>query len=173
MSTPRLFGGASAGNVVSSLQWIFDPNQVSTEGGQTGMWRAFQASDLANITISGMEVVVGNVGITGSPTVTTIPANATGTNNYVQSGSAGQTFLTGQILAANPARVQTYIQVIGSGSPLYVKLGAAPASQQSFSLILKAASSDFGTDGGTYSDNGFWKGIVSISGNTRAICWEA
>lgn len=164
MSNPRLFGGASAGNLSSSLTWLFDPNQVSTEGSQTGMWRGLQPADLTNVTLSGT--------ITGL--ITTIPANATVTNNYVQSGSAtNTTLLTGQILAANPARVQTYIQVIGSGGPLYVKLGAAPASQQSFSLILKAGSTDFSTDGGVWTDNGFWKGIVSISGQTRAIFWEA
>lgn len=171
MATPSVYNPAAVGNLATSANLIFDPNQVSIDGFTTGMWRAYKTTDLANLTISGMEVVVGNIGVTGL--VTTIPANATTTNNYSQSGSAGQTLLTGQILAANPARVQTYIQVIGSGGPLYVKLGAAPASQQSFSILLKPASSDFGQDGGIWSDNGFWKGIVSVSGTTRVIAWEA
>ncbi len=70
MSTPRLFGGASAGNPVSAFQLIYDPNQVSTEGSQTGMWRPLQAGDFSNITISGVEVVVGSIAVTGSPNVT-------------------------------------------------------------------------------------------------------
>ena len=109
--------------------------------------------------------------------VTAYVPSATTTSNYVPSGAgaAGAAIVTGNILLANPNRIQSYIQVIGSGGPLYVKFGDAPASTGSFSVLLKAATSDFGTDGGVWSDNGFWKGSVSVSGNigTRFICWEA
>lgn len=108
--------------------------------------------------------------------ITSYVPSATTTSNYTPSGNGiNPGILTGNVLLSNPNRIQSYIQVIGSGGPLYVKLGSAPASTGSFSVLLKAATSDFGTDGGVWSDNGFWKGDVSISGGlgTRIIAWEA
>lgn len=109
--------------------------------------------------------------------VTSYVPSATTTSNYVPSGAGavGATIVTGNIFQANPNRVQSYIQVIGSGGALYVKFGDAPASTGSFSVLLKPSTTDFGTDGGVWSDNGFWKGSISVSGGlgTRFICWEA
>lgn len=65
--TPRLFNGQSASNPTSSLEYVFDPAQVSTDGGTTGMWRQLQPSDLgATINVSGgLSVQLGPLNVTG------------------------------------------------------------------------------------------------------------
>lgn len=67
MSSPRLFNGQTVGQVRTSLLDLFDPAQVSTDGGTTGMWRAATPADFAaNVSISGgLSVSVGNVAVTG------------------------------------------------------------------------------------------------------------
>lgn len=170
---PRLFGPSTVGNIVTNFSQVFDASQVSTDGGTTGMYRSMQVSDFSNISITGNANVTGTVNVITTGNFQTLDAANSTPNNYTQSGSAGQTLLTGQILAANSSRSKLFIQNIGSGSVLYVKFGAAPASQQSFSTILSPSTIDFGGNGGVYSDNGSWRGIVSISGQTRMIAWEA
>lgn len=127
--------------------------------------------------INGGELVMNTDMDASIDSVTTYVPSATTASNYVPSGGGAivSAIVTGNIFAANPLRIQSYIQVIGSGGPLYVKFGDAPASTGSFSVLLKAATSDFGTDGGVWSDNGFWRGAVSVSGGigTRFISWEA
>lgn len=44
--TPRLYGPLTAGNIQSAFLQVFDPNQVSTDGSQTGMWRGVTTGDL-------------------------------------------------------------------------------------------------------------------------------
>lgn len=167
------------------VSYIFDPNLIITNSNDntlitTGGFRPLANTDFMNVTISGVEVVVGSIAVTGSPNVTNngggvtvYPANSTGANNYVASGGAGQALITGNILLSNTGRLQAYVQNIGSGSSLYVKLGLAPCSAQSFSFILKNASTDFGSDGGVWSSDGFYTGPISISGQTRYIGWES
>lgn len=139
--------------------------------------------------VSSVSVSGGYIGITGAPLVTPVFTGApavtpvfTGSHavtsytptatpsNFTVSGSVG-TMVTGNALPAT-ARTQFYVQNVGSGSALYVKLGVAPASAQSFSFILKAATADFGADGGVYT-NTFYTGTVSISGATHFIAWDA
>lgn len=69
MATNRFYNAGSAGQLTSSLPQIFDPNQVASDGNSTGVWRAYQTTDLTNITISGVVVEVGSVAVTGVPTV--------------------------------------------------------------------------------------------------------
>ncbi len=97
----------------------------------------------------------------------------TSTSNYVFSGNASTyAMVTGNVFpAVDPNRVQNFIQNIGSGT-LFVKLGAAPCGTGSFSMLLKGASSTFGTDGGIWSD-GAWQGVVSVSGQTIFQAWTA
>lgn len=138
-------------------------------------YRSGQQAPFAIDNINGGELVVSSDLDQSVDSVTAYVPNATTTSNYVPSGGATATLLTGNALLSNPSRIQSYIQVVGSGGPLFVKLGSAPASTGSFSFILKPATTDFGADGGIWSDPGFYKGDVSVSGGpgTRIICWEA
>lgn len=153
------------------------PN-VTINGGLVGITGSpfVTLAGVPNVTISGGYVGitgVHNVGITGQPAVTAYqPITVGGPGNFVSSGSAGVQ-ITGVAIAANAARLQAYVQNVGSGSALFVKLGAAPASDKSFSFILKAASADLGADGGSWTDNGFYTGVISVSGSTRYIAWDA
>jgi len=126
------------------MGYVWDSG-VAVPNGGTGAWRALTPADF-------------------QPTAVSV-------NNYVASGGAGQAMITGQVLAANPARTELFIQNVGSGSVLYVKFGVPPVSQQSFNVILSAASTDFGA-GGSLS-NSTWKGPVSVSGQTRATWYES
>lgn len=152
MSSPttnaRYYSAPPANIHSMAATYIWDPNAVQSGAAQpvTGNWRPYTAADIG-------------VSLAGE------------TSNYASSGNAG-TLVAGQVLAANPNRTQAYIQNVGTGGPLYVKLGPPSASQQSFSLVLKAASSEFGPDGGIWVSDGFWTGPVSASGTTRFISWE-
>jgi len=104
--------------------------------------------------------------------VTTYPANATTASNYVPSGSLNA-MVTGNVLLANPNRIAWGIQNVGSGSSLYLKFGTAPAGSGNFNMLLRAATADFGSDGGSFIDSpAVYLGDVSISGSTRFSVWE-
>lgn len=105
--------------------------------------------------------------------VTAYPPNATTASNYVPSGNIGTNIVTGSVLLSNPNRIAWGIQVIGSGSPLYVKFGTGPAGTGSMNLLLKGSAADYGADGGSFIDSpAVYLGEVSISGSTRFTVWE-
>ncbi len=97
---------------------------------------------------------------------TSIPAHSI-------SGSAGAA-TTGVVLPANAGRKIAFIQVLGSGSPLYVAYNNRLPGQNNCDVLLKAASSDFGTDGGVLVENNY-VGDISVSGAAGCTfsCWYA
>lgn len=60
MANPRFFSPGAVGNLVGSLNWIFDSGQISSDGNSTGMWRALTPTDLLtsidSVNISGISV---------------------------------------------------------------------------------------------------------------------
>lgn len=131
-----------------------------------------QKAPFAIDNINGGELVVLSDLDASVDSVTTYPATATTLSNYVPSGSASS-LVTGTVLVSNPSRIAWGIQNVGSGSSLFVKLGSAPTSTGSFTWILRAASSDYGADGGTFTDSpAMYRGDVSVSGSTRFSVWE-
>ncbi len=92
--------------------------------------------------------------------------------NPVAAGSASAA-VGGQIFGQNIGRSQLYIQVVGSGGPLYVSLSASPATTGNFHVALKPAAATFGGDGGVLSLQGF-VGPVNVSGSVecRYVAWE-
>lgn len=73
----------------------------------------------------------------------------------------------------NAGRSEMFIQVVGSGSNLFVAFNAQPASHSNFNAILKAASDTYEADGGTLWERGYI-GPVTVSGGIecRFIAWE-
>ena len=134
--------------------------------------KAAQAIDNQN---GGVLAVMSDLDKSCDNLVSYVPS-ATTTSNYLQSGNPNTyAMVTGNVLLSNPNRVQSYIQNLGSGV-LFVKLGSAPCSTGSFSFLLKGSSAvgaGYGADGGLWSDNGFWQGDVSVSGQTFFAAWEA
>lgn len=110
--------------------------------------------------------------VTGNWTANVAP-QFNSVSSSTPSGSASA-ITTGIALAQNLDRREFYIQVVGSGSPLYVAFNSNTAGTGNFNVLLKAASSTFGTDGGTLSNTSY-QGPVSVSGD--ALCyfsiWEA
>lgn len=104
------------------------------------------------------------------PVTTYSPPAVPRSYSFVGASAGGPA--TGLAIAANAGRTYSYVQNIGSGGPLFVVLGQGLASAQSFSMILKPASTDFGGDGGIWASP-FYQGPISISGSTRAIAWDA
>lgn len=104
--------------------------------------------------------------------VTSYLPTATTASNSTPSGSNAFAQITGVILQANPNRIQCYIQNITSGGALYVNLGGGTASTGNYHVLLKAASTAEGADGGIFQDQGLFQGAISVSGQTRFIVWE-
>lgn len=109
--------------------------------------------------------VTGNYIPLETPAYSTV--SATLPTGSMTSISAGLAF------AANASRKEVYAQVIGSGGPLYIAFSNAAASQSNVNVLLKAASSDYGTDGGVW-DSTTYQGPVSVSGavGCRFILWQ-
>lgn len=99
-----------------------------------------------------------------------IPSFASVSNSAISGSMA--TFTTG-VLLANPYRDRLYAQVVGSGGPLYIAYNGSPASATNFNVLLAAASTDIGTNGGVLTENNY-TGPVSVSGfiGCRFILWE-
>ncbi len=104
--------------------------------------------------------------------VTANPPTYSTISNSTPSGSAGSV-TTGVMLGNTPTRKEAYAQVIGSGGPVYIAFNGNAASTTNFNVILKAASSDPGADGGIW-DNTSYTGPVSFSGGAGArwIVWQ-
>jgi hypothetical protein len=77
-------------------------------------------------------------------------------------------------LPANNGRTQSYAQVVGSGSPLYVSLNGQPASTGNFHVLLKPSAADMGADGGVWSNTSF-RGPIFASGASlcKFVLWES
>jgi len=97
------------------------------------------------------------------------PIPFTSVSSPVLLGSAGAA-LTGAPFLTDQGRKTAYIQVVGSGSPLYVNYGSSPAGTGNFHVILKPSTSIFGGDGGVLVETQ-WKGDISISGSP--LCYAS
>lgn len=141
--------------------------------GYNPQYQSGQAAVAAFDNVNGGQLAVMSDLDRSQDSVVAYPPNATTASNYVPSGNLGTTLVTGIAILADPNRIAWGIQVIGSGSPLYVKFGTAPASTGSFNLLLRAASADWAADGGSFIDSpAVYLGDVSISGSTRFTCWS-
>lgn len=117
------------GKVDPTIQYIWDANAVvSGNPTQTGAFRPATTTDFAaNISVSGLSLSVGNVGVTGGYIGITGIANVNITNPLVAISGAVQVIETGvrqvQITNASPiavsgtftSSVPTYIQVASTG----------------------------------------------------------
>lgn len=85
---------------------------------------------------------------------------------------------TGVCFPANAGRKAAYLQVIGSGGPLFVAYNSGPAGTNNFNVLLKPAtvSTAFpqGSDGGVLVETN-WQGDISVSGAPlcQFIAWAA
>jgi hypothetical protein len=132
---------------------------------------------------NGAVQITGNsvVGISGTPNVNIVnsaPLNVTGIlsiyspgNSVTNSTPSGS---NGLAIQANALRKTWFIQNLATGSsPLFIRLGN-PASSQNFNILLKAASSSFEGDGGSFIDDGpKWTGAVYVSGqHPNFVSWD-
>lgn len=83
-------------------------------------------------------------------------------SNFTPSGNS-----FGTVFLATSNRKRFYISNEGSGSNLFVKLGAN-AYSNSYNFSLKKASATNAGDGGNISVND-WSGVVSISGDNAFV----
>lgn len=106
------------------------------------------------------------------PFVNTIPSPFAGVTNNVPSGSNSQ-LVAGTLFQSSVGKLPFFIQVVGSGGPLFVSYSNQPASTGNFSTILKAASSTYGADGGILFEEAY-AGPVTVSGaiECRFIYWQ-
>lgn len=104
--------------------------------------------------------------------VNTAPNSFVGVTNTIPSGSASQ-LVGGTLFSSSVGKLPFYIQVVGSGGPLFVAYSNQPAGTGNFSAILKAASSTYGADGGTLFEEAY-AGPVQVSGSVecRFIYWQ-
>lgn len=81
--------------------------------------------------------------------------------------------ITGVALPANAGRNAFYIQVVGSGGPLWVAFNSQMPNSGNVAVLLKAATTDFGADGGVLAGDGY-AGDVCVSGTVgcRFIAWQ-
>jgi len=120
-------------------------------------------TDVANVSITGL-----NTGL-----VFTIQNKASSiATTYAPSGSApytGTTTFFGQALAANPNRLEMFIQNTHTGIPLLVNLGTSAAGPSSFSMILNPSTVQ--SWGGSSFGSSRYKGAVQVSGGAW-VAWE-
>jgi hypothetical protein len=86
---------------------------------------------------------------------------------------------TGVCFPANAGRKAAYLQVIGSGGPLFVAYNSGPAGTGNFNVLLKpatvsAAFGPFGSDGGILVEQNYL-GDISVSGSALChfLAWSA
>lgn len=104
--------------------------------------------------------------------VTVTPRSSSVVTNYGPSGASPFTSTTtffGQALAANPNRLEMFVQNIHTGTPLYVNLGATAAGTGAFSMILNPSTA-IGWAGSSFGSDKY-KGAVQVSGGAW-VAWE-
>lgn len=85
---------------------------------------------------------------------------------------------TGVVFPANAGRKAAYLQVIGSGGPLYVSYNDGATSTTNFNVLLKpatvSAAFPYGADGGVLVETN-WTGPISVSGAPlcQFLAWAA
>lgn len=106
------------------------------------------------------------------PFTNSTPNPYTIVSNQIYSGSANAA-VGGILFPSSVGRLPFFIQVVGSGAPLYVAYNGAPAGTGNFSVVLKAATSTYGADGGTWLESAY-AGPVTVSGaiECRFVAWQ-
>jgi hypothetical protein len=104
--------------------------------------------------------------------VNTAPNPFAGVTNTIPSGGNSQ-IVGGTLFASSVGKLPFFIQVVGSGGPLFVAYSNQAAGTGNFSAILKPATSTYGADGGTLFEQAY-TGPVQVSGSVecRFIYWQ-
>lgn len=91
-----------------------------------------------------------------------------------QTGLAGAVFTAGVILPSNPGRKGFFVQVVGTGGPLYLNYSATTPDVNNWHRVLAAATTMNGTNGGVLEEDK-WQGPVACSGAAFVTfkVWEA
>ncbi len=171
---------------MQTTNWIYDPNTLATGNNgtpiATGVWRALEPGDLAptinSLNISGLVINTDQLeGMTqsGIQFLTYLSGQMThsySTTSLVSVSGSMNSMTTGIALPANSQRRKLYVQVVGSGGPLFLGYGTAP-STGAFNAVLAPATADFGVNGGVLSDSDF-QGNVFVSGGigVRFTIWQ-
>lgn len=175
------------GQFQHGVTYIYDPDLIvynthTNVATNTGGLRPLYSTDLVftadSVQISGINVntdqleVIETSGVQYLASISGQKSSYSTVSNSTVSGSMS-VFTTGLALPSTSTRKEAYIQVVGSGSPLYLAFNTTVASQANFNVILKAASSDFGTDGGVWTSERY-TGPVSVSGfiGCRFSAWQ-
>lgn len=158
-----------------SFQQLYDSSLVLTnvyDGSiiGTGGWRAVTPADFSEVIISGAQISIGAVSVTGNPIVQTMPVPFASPGSTTVSGTTSFPLVTGIALQANPTRKRAYIQNISSGSNLWIGYGFAP-SVNSLTVLLGAAGSDNNANGGFLIEDAY-TGSIFVSGSTRFTAWQ-
>lgn len=114
--------GTTAFNQLYDANWVWSNGAASV----TGAWRPFFPSDFAsNISISGVEIVVGNVGITGAVAIASFPS--TGASAAV----------TGTVALSQATFTPTF--GFATGSQVVI-----PAGARAYSVWIESGSASIG-----------------------------
>lgn len=107
------------------------------------------------------------------PYVTLTPVTYTVTSSTAPLGSLS-IMTTGVILPYTSSRKIAYFQVVGSGAPLYVSYNSGPTSTGNFNVLLAAASTQLGADGGVLIEQQYL-GDIAVSGaaGCQFVAWQA
>lgn len=111
------------------------------------------------------------------PLVTSVSQPYSTISSSIPSGSA-TVMTTGVCFPADAGRKAAYLQVIGSGGPLFVAYNSGPAGTGNFNVLLKpatvSAAFPFGADGGVLMETN-WQGSISVSGAPLChfLAWAA
>ncbi len=107
-----------------SFQYLWDPSLLTTGGTNTsitGGWRGVEPADFSNVTITGAQISIGAVAITGSPNVRVInPLAITGSPNVTLVGTGT---ITGNVTPISYGYTTTVASIVGTGQVL-VPVGA-------------------------------------------------
>ncbi len=93
-------------------------------------------------------------------------------SNQIFTGSATAA-LGGTLFASSVGKLPFFVQVVGTGGPLYLAYNSLPAGTGNFSVVLKPASATYGGDGGTLLETAY-TGPVTCSGSAdcRFVAWQ-
>lgn len=139
MSSPRLFNGQSVGQIGTSFGMLFDPNQASTDGATTGMWRALHPSDFAaSLNISGgISATVDDIAVTGGQISLIGTSSVLVTNSVVP--------ISGQVNTYNAQELALLSGISGAlNGNLTVTTWTASTGTASAATLSGVATANFG-----------------------------
>lgn len=159
---PRNYTPGTAGQVVSAVQLVYDPNVVLGNG-TTGALRPFNTTtDVGGaVSVSGLSVQVGAVAITGNPTVTisnailavsgTLAGGSAGGGGGLITGGGGYLGITGTVAVSN----LNEIAALSSGNAFLASISGSLSTNLtspvnvtgSISLVGNTATTLVGTSG--------------------------